>query len=215
VWVAHSLGTVISYNVLSALFHKGLEIDKTGDAEQKAGVELFRNALCRFVTMGSPLDKVAFLFKDKSIRPWPDSKRRALVRAGEQLESSDPSETEWWINFYHVLDPVSGSLGSPFICGNQPPSNQHIHTCVIPGYAHVAYWTDPSTLRFILGRTYGSSFLKDQEFKPWSPLVLGFLAAIGYFIWAGILFGLAYSVYRWGPEVLREIFKALLKWVTG
>ena len=165
VWVAHSLGTVINYNVFSALFHKGLEIDTTGDDEQKAGVELFRNALCRFVTMGSPLDKVAFLFKDKSIRPWPDSKRRALVRAGEKLENSDPSETEWWINFYHVFDPVSGSLGNPFICGNQPPSNLHIHSCVIPGYAHVAYWADPSTLRCV---ELVQVFRSVRGVQPWS-----------------------------------------------
>ncbi len=82
VWVAHSLGTVISYNVLSALLHKAEDIKSSGDAKQKAGVALFRRALCRFVTMGSPLDKVAFLYRDESLRPWPGERHRELLVDG-------------------------------------------------------------------------------------------------------------------------------------
>lgn len=215
VWVAHSLGTVISYNVLSALFHKAGELDGSGDVEQKAGVELFRQALCRFVTMGSPLDKVAFLFKHESLRPWPDASRRALLVDGETLSSKEPAETEWWINFYHVLDPVSGALENPFICGNQSPSNIHIRSGLIPGLAHVAYWTDPATLRFILGRAYGTGILHDKEYRPWPPWVLSALAVMGYFTWATTLFGAVYALYRWGPDLLREVGKATLKWITS
>jgi len=217
VWVAHSLGTVISYNVLSALFHKADEIERAGDDEQKKGRALFRNALTRFVTMGSPLDKVAFLFKEESLRPWPWPKdgRRAMLKGGEFLESNDPATTEWWVNFYHVLDPVSGALESPFICGNQPPSNIHIRSGLMPGMAHVAYWKDPTTLRFILGRTFGPSYLKDKEYRPWPHAVLSGLAAMGYLTWAAILFGAVYALYRWGPYLLREMGKAALKWITG
>lgn len=215
VWVAHSLGTVISYNVLSALFHRAAELERTGDDEQQAGTALFRRALSRFVTLGSPLDKVAFLFKHKSLRPWPTLQRRALLMDGETLFSKEPTETEWWVNFYHVLDPVSGALESPYICGNQPPSNIHIRSGFIPGLAHVAYWKDRTTLRFILGRTFGSAHLKDKEFRPWPPVVLSALAAIGYFTWAGILFGAVCALYRWTPELLRVIGKAAVQWLTG
>lgn len=73
VWVAHSLGTVISYKLLSDLLHRAAALEQNGDREQKAGVRRFRKALRRFVTMGSPLDKVAFLFGKRSLRPWPRS----------------------------------------------------------------------------------------------------------------------------------------------
>lgn len=216
VWVAHSLGTIISYNVLSALFHKAEAIESSGDAGQKAGVARFRQTLSRFVTMGSPLDKVAFLFKGESLRPWPSKQHRELLKAGETLkEGQGPEETEWWINFYHVLDPVSGALNSPFICGDQPPSNLHIRSGFIPGLAHVAYWTDSTTLRFILGRTYGAEYLKDAEYRPWSPSALTGLAVLGYFTWAVVLIGFLYVLYAFGPAILRWAGKAALAWLTG
>ena len=240
VWVAHSLGTVISYNVLSALLHKAGELERTGDDEQQAGVRLFRRSLCRFVTMGSPLDKVAFLFRE-SLRPWPrpskgpvntgeppggpkGKQRRAWFAGGEEVTrkvpaEKDPAETEWWINFYHVLDPVSGALGSPFICGDQPPLNIHISSSLIPGLAHVAYWKDARTLRFILGRTYGKDLLRDKQYRLWPPWVLTALAAAGYFVWTiilfGILLGAAYALYRYGPVLLRVVGKAVLNWITA
>jgi len=221
VWVAHSLGTVISYNVLSALFHKAATLDVAGDDEQKKGIALFRSALTRFVTMGSPLDKVAFLYKQESLHPWPlpADGRRALINGGEFLTSKDPATTEWWVNFYHVFDPVSGALESPFICGNQPPSNLHIRAGWVPGLAHVAYWNDRTTLRFILGRTYGASYLQDQEYRPRSPTALSALAALGYITWTAILFGTVggggYLLYRFGPNLLRAIGSAVLKWIAG
>jgi hypothetical protein len=215
VWVAHSLGTVISYNVLSALFSKAAEIEQRGDAEQKEGVSVFRHTLCRFVTMGSPLDKVAFLFKRKSLIPWPNPQRRSLLIDGETLADKDPAETEWWINFYHVLDPASGALDSPFICGAEPPSNIHIRSGFIPGFAHIAYWKDPSALRFILGRTFGPEYLRDKEYRPWSPTLLSALAGMAYFTWAAVLFSAVYGICRWGPDLLRESLRWGFRWITG
>lgn len=205
VWVAHSLGTVISYNVLSDLFHRAASLEQSGDTVQQEGVRRFRKTLVRFVTLGSPLDKVAFLFKDQSLTPWPAGPRRAFVIDGETLKKDDPPETrEWWINFYHVLDPVSGPLSNPLICGEQPPSNFHIKSGLIPGAVHLAYWLDGSTLRFILGRAYGAKHLQDQEYKPWAPLILGVLALVSYVVYAGLLLGGAYAVIRWGPALLMK-----------
>ncbi len=219
IWVAHSLGTVISYNVLSALFHKAEQIEHVGDEEQRAGVARFRRRLSRFVTMGSPLDKVAFLFGDESLRPWPGTKHRALLVDGETLESKDPAETEWWVNFYSVFDPISGPLVSPFICGEQVPSNIHARSGWVPGLAHTAYWKDSSILRFILGRTYGTRFLRDKEYRPWPRRVLGVLAAVGYIVWTILLFGIpvgaGYAIYRWGPELLRALGAGVTRWIMG
>jgi hypothetical protein len=71
IWVAHSLGSVISYNVLSDLFQRADDLDRIGTREQKQGVQKFRDALRRFVTIGSPLDKIAFLLGRDALRPWP------------------------------------------------------------------------------------------------------------------------------------------------
>ena len=212
IWVAHSLGTVISYNVLSALFHRARNIEQEGDQEQRHGVECFRSRLARFVTMGSPLDKVAFLFKEKSpLRPWPRESREALLLKGERIqEAGKPEEWEWWINFYHVLDPISGALQNPDICGADPPSNYHIRSGILPGLAHVAYWTDRTALRFILGRTYGAEFLRDREIRPWQPSFLALLAILGYLVWAGLLFLAVWALYHYWPIIARALANALL-----
>ena len=70
IWVAHSLGSVVSYNVLSDLLYRADQILKTGSAQQKAGANKFYNSLRRFVTIGSPLDKIAILFGTDVLRPW-------------------------------------------------------------------------------------------------------------------------------------------------
>lgn len=208
VWVAHSLGTVISYNVLSDLFQRVSELEGNGDSEQKKGVEHFKKALRRFVTMGSPLDKVAFLFGD-SLKPWPKGSRRALINGGETLEKNQPEEQrEWWINFYHVLDPVSDGISSPILCDKEPPANFHISPWRIPGLAHLAYWKDKKTLRFILGRTYGKTYLHDKEYRPLSPMILTLLDVFGYIVWALFLIGLPYAIIRWSPDII----KLILRW---
>ena len=206
VWVAHSLGTVISYNVLSDLFHRAAQIDRTGDREQKAGVARFRATLRRFVTLGSPLDKVAFLFGTKSLRPWPGLPRSDLLKGGERLRGEDDDPlTEWWINFHHVLDPVSGSLTSQLICGSRPPLNLlsgFSASGLVPGLAHVHYWADaPRTLRYILGRTYGHEYLPDREFRPFNPLQRWFLVAVGYFVWLALLVGGAWAIVKYAPAI--------------
>jgi hypothetical protein len=233
VWVAHSLGTVISYNVLSALFHKAKNLETEGNDVQKAGVTRFRGALHRFVTMGSPLNKVAFLFNRDSLCPWPnteqqsssgdDATRRGLLDGGEAVENdgqkaNDPAMTEWWVNFYDVFDPVSGALVSPIICGSQPPLNIHIRTAWsawIPGFAHLAYWTDPTALRFILARTYGPKFLRDRKYRQQSFWSLYTLGIMGYFVWATILGGIVVALFRFGPHLLREASKMAWKWILG
>ena len=184
VWVSHSLGSVISYNVLSDLFKRAREIGKTGTAPQKKGVKKFRATLKRFVTMGSPLDKIAFLFGDKSLRPMPEKGRVELLDAGEKFDDKNPAEKrEWWFNFYHFGDPVSGALSNPYICGADPPTNVHIEKWHIPGFSHTSYWRDITTLRFILTRTYGTDSLPDQKFERQDVDELARLALWGNVLW--------------------------------
>lgn len=171
VWVAHSLGTVVSYNVLSDLFRRAAAVEKTGDDSRKSGAKKFRDSLRRFITLGSPPDKFAFLFPE-ALGVWPTHERSSLLDGGDTFadgSGQDAGDTkggsrEWWINFYHVLDPVSGALNSQRICGGNPPANIHTDcksTALVPGLAHVSYWSAISVLRLILGRTYGRADLRD------------------------------------------------------
>lgn len=196
VWVAHSLGTVISYNVLSDLFHRAAELERAGDKEQREGVSRFRRALRRFVTLGSPLQTIALLFGKEVLRPWPDGNRRALLLGGEIFEEGQTWESsEWWANFYHVLDPISAPVVSELICGKEQPSNYLLRSrprlwlraAFLPGWAHVDYWTDGETLRYILGRTYGREYLYDQQYHPWPLAVKIVISALGKSFWSIVL----------------------------
>lgn len=218
VWVAHSLGTIISYNVLSDLFQRAAEIRKSGDKIQKAGVEKFRKALCRFITMGSPLDKFACLFK-KALRPWPEQSRTELLDdTGDTFKiPSGRNRKEWWINFYDVLDPVSGALENPIICGEISPLNIHSRLkslALIPGMAHSSYWSDMKVLRFVLGRTYGKDYIHDRPVKLTSSKMQSIYAVIGTVAWVIILYGIPILLIIYYKEIADVIWN-YFKYYTG
>lgn len=217
IWVSHSLGTVVSYNVLSDLFHRAAEMEQDGTDEQKRGVNKFRQTLRRFITMGSPLEKIAFLFGDGALRPWPNVDRQELIQGGELLpptksQNKKPNpdkalEGEWWVNFYNIFDPVSGVLRNKMICGSTPPMNLLSKTrllSLIPGMAHAHYWTDiHRTQRFILSRAFGPFFLRDKSVKPYAPWVRLLLSIAGIIFWMGLIFLLPWAVFKFSPELIR------------
>jgi len=206
VWVSHSLGTVISYNVLSDLFRHAAELEKTGDQKQRHGIKLFRHRLRRFVTLGSPLDKFAFLFEG-ALRPWPKGSRSKLLEEGTgdtveaekgKKDKKSVKPVEWWVNFFHVLDPVSGVLRNFRIKGgkDQPdPINIQLRGLIkIPGAVHVAYWNDRDVLRYILGRTYGTAHARDRDaprYVRWKVLLNAYA---GFLIWAALIVGSAGAI---------------------
>ena len=151
------------------------------------------------------MDKIAFLFKDNTLRPWPSGKdgniqRRSLLKTDGEFDKTEKDKSEnhkkgeWWINFYHVLDPVSGSLSAKFICGDNPPYNYHLTSGWIPAWTHAAYWKDKRMLRFILGRAYGSDYLEDKYFKPWPGFLKILLAIISYLFWGALLLSIIYAL---------------------
>jgi len=180
IWAAHSLGSVVSYNVLSDLFERADQLSKSGTPRQKVGVTKFYNSLHRFVTIGSPLDKIAVLFGTSVIRPW-----QTLF---------PKSSKNWWVNFYHVLDPVSGPLSNPLICKAQKPLNDHIGFWAIPGLAHIKYWKDKITLRYLLSRLYGKAVLNVESPESRSPLTVKIFAIIGYCVWLALTFGFLWII---------------------
>ena len=219
VWVAHSLGTVVSYNVLSDLFRRAGQLEGSGDDAQKQGVCKFRNSLCRFVTMGSPLNKFAVLFPN-ALRPWHTHDRPALLVGGDKTtgcpagkaDDKESGAREWWINFYHVLDPVSGALYDPLICGATMPVNIHTNwrsAALVPGVAHTSYWNAMRVSRFILARTYGRAYLPDQGVERQSLEQQTWFAIVGYLVWAVLMFGGIVCLFIFRADILRALWTAL------
>ncbi|MCX6834656.1 MAG: hypothetical protein NTW07_05905, partial [candidate division Zixibacteria bacterium] len=207
IWVSHSLGTVISYNVLSDLLHEAVSMEESGDEQQKEGVDYLRNRLTRFVTLGSPLDKIAVLFDTGVLRPLPVQTRKDFFKNADDITVGYFwEEKDWWINFYHVLDPVSGALNNKLICSGKTPANLHTRSCIIPGVAHTSYWKDRATLRFILSRAYGRKRLPDKALVRWPTSLLTLLAAGSYVVWAVIMIAGIAIMLTWGWQFLLSTY---------
>jgi len=198
-WVAHSLGSVISYNVLSDIFAHADDLAQNGDEEQKDGVNKFWDSLQRFITIGSPLDKIAVLFGNKVLRIWP---RRMFTESKEEkIEANKGDRTflqNWWLNYYHFLDPVSGALSNDIICpANQKPNNYHLRNLFrLPGLAHVAYWKDKTFLSYLLSRFFGKERVTHKRKKAFHPLVLALIASTAYLIWIILIAGILYGIWQ-------------------
>jgi hypothetical protein len=188
--------------VLSDLFARASDLESSGDDLQKEGVQRFRSSLRRFVTMGSPLDKIAFLFGADALRPWTEADRLCFwdhsrfedVKARIQ---SGKNNIDWWVNFYHVLDPISGALSNKDVCAGRPPRNFHTSFWRLPGLAHISYWGDTLPLRYILGRIFRRKFLRDKPFRPQKAILLTLYAIVGYFVWAGVIVGAVYLIVKY------------------
>ena len=125
----HSLGTAIGFDTLNALLRSSPEM---------AG------RISAFLTLGSPLDKAAFLFRTDSGTGL--SVRTQLLGAFQPMISDQAlRERVPWVNFYSGLDPISGSIEY-----YDPPSrgmdwkgrvvNVVDRRASIPMEAHTQYW---------------------------------------------------------------------------
>jgi hypothetical protein len=142
-WIAHSLGSVVSYNVISDILARCEEL--RGQKKRLRDVDRVERALHRFVTIGSPLEKIACLYPTV-LRPWPQQAVERLTRGNTR---------RWWTNFFHILDPVSGILLSEKFFPNVV--TLHSKLARLPLLAHTAYWRDVPILSYVLSRTYGKS----------------------------------------------------------
>ena len=198
-WVAHSLGSVISYNVLSDMFNKADYLTINGDDEQKEGVDRFWDSLQRFITIGSPLDKIAVLFGGNVIRPWP---KRMYIEDNEDMRKHGNDlksfRNNWWLNYYHFLDPVSGALSNKMICPiKQMPNNYHLKNIFrFPGLAHVAYWKDKTFLGYLLSRFFGRVRLEHKRRKSFPRIVIAFLGFSSHLLWLALILGAIYGIYN-------------------
>jgi len=172
-WVAHSLGTIISFNVIGDLLRKCIEIRKDADSpdyEQRlAATRKVEKALARFVTLGSPLDKIVFLCAESSsphhntvLRRWPHEYLPGGARDIRFLHGhvrSVDADGFWWLNGFYGSDPISGPLGDVerlMGISKTDPLIRNISTLRWrpPFASHIKYWTDTGFVTKILEQTY-------------------------------------------------------------
>ena len=143
VLVGHSLGSVIAYDALNRII---LDMNTAGGmCPQQA------RKIAGLVTFGSPLDKVAFFFREHTPddayiqrqilahvygfknRPFPGDRHSVTIDNPLKHHLNRAR----WLNFYHLQDPVSGHLDAysvdrNILCGAQVDGASE---------AHKVYWT--------------------------------------------------------------------------
>ena len=138
--VGHSLGSVIAYDTLNSLnLRANLPNSRPLPLEKIKGL----------ITFGSPLDKIAFFFREHASRE--QYVRRQIM---EQLHSFRTKKFDFeanlavvnstitsilkgikWVNYYDMLDPVSGHLDFYDV-----DENKELLMHSEWGVAHTAYW---------------------------------------------------------------------------
>ncbi len=139
--VGHSLGSVLAYDTLNAL----LNLDNVLAKGDRRDVADRTRAL---ITMGSPLDKTAFLFRmqAKSNKDWI---REAMAASVQPLIVNYPDYRKMtfdWVNIWSPADIISGALNyydDPALIPNVAPCVQNRvdgQAWIEPIIAHTRYF---------------------------------------------------------------------------
>lgn len=164
VLAGHSLGSVISYDLLNRLLDEVRALDDAGPPGKSKKLEAKELERLRgLVTFGSPLDKIYYFFRtqvpaQQAVRGQILSFMHGFRRAPSgrsyggyefpRYEIPEPSRDFKWINVWAPADPVSGRLDFYQVAdrGNpDPTANQYQrpYPWYHWGHAHVRYWSDP------------------------------------------------------------------------
>lgn len=124
--MAHSLGSVVAYDVLNMLLRTDLPRGGTIDVAKRTRA---------LITFGSPLDKIAFLFSQHHASPT-----HVALAATVQPLVQMPQWRPQWINIYSRNDIISGNLDY-FDDGVQScVDNKQDPEASTPLAAHTEYW---------------------------------------------------------------------------
>jgi hypothetical protein len=143
--VGHSLGSVISYDLLNQLLLED-ELNEIEPGATSAGPLNIRNRTKLLLTFGSPLDKIAYLFR---IKKSTDELRDAAISAWQPMIRDYAFRPDHWLNIYSWMDLFSAPLH--FYDDPNNPANGDKRRVVntidwqawVPIVAHTAYWTNP------------------------------------------------------------------------
>ncbi len=149
VFVAHSLGTVLAYDTLNAIFN----MENASNPPNAPNDAVARTRA--LITFGSPLDKAAFIFRAQFNRDTKTGRIREMLACAIQPLITDykfrfdPAATPpgpRWINLWSPLDIISGDLVY-FDHAKLAPSPESMvmnivdPACTIPVAAHTQYWS--------------------------------------------------------------------------
>jgi hypothetical protein len=146
--VGHSLGSVVSYDVLNRLINEE-QLQTPGPSDVVRRTRLL-------LTFGSPLDKTAYVFSTQTGRINPI--REALAASTQPLIQDYRFRGMLWINLYSPWDIISGAL--KYYDKRGTPSPPAIRNLLDPDAttllaAHTEYWHNP-LLRRILAKALTS-----------------------------------------------------------
>jgi len=182
--VGHSLGTSVAYDSILSAVH----VNRATNPQAPTFGQIDFSKLSHFVTLGSPIDKIAYFFESFRTRERRyrkiynefrgDIGTAPFTRAAGQLKVH-------WINVWDRLDIISGSVESPApdtIHENRKAlplimvDNVHVNNMAYmnPGAAHNAYFDNAKAVEIlsevILDNrgaydTHNLKFMKDQGNK--------------------------------------------------
>ncbi len=142
--VGHSLGSVISYDVLNLLLVEDEVADEKAAASGKKADSLrVQERTKLLLTFGSPLDKAAFLFRTKG---GTDELREAAAANWQPLIRDYAFRPDSWVNIYSWMDIISGNLHfyddpeNPAHGAGRRIDNQCDYEALLPLAAHIEYW---------------------------------------------------------------------------
>ncbi len=195
-WVAHSLGTVISYNVISDILHRSAGF--RARAEKLPACEAIERGLGGFVTIGSPLDKISFLYGQEVLRPWPPE----YLPGGALDLWRNKDGGGFWQNFHYTSDPISGPLDAfRDAAGRNLVTNYHTRGRRLWGLSHVLYWSDQLILARILRVAFGD-LVSHRALRLRSPAMqrISLLLSFGFLRLAApaVVLSLLYLAYALG-----------------
>jgi hypothetical protein len=137
--VGHSLGSVVTYDVLNRLINQ----DELRRAAGGRVDEVARRTRL-LLTFGSPLDKTAFLFATQT--PRLSRAREALATTVQPLIQSYDFRVMRWVNLYSPWDIISGALNYYDVPGTPVPpavDNRLDPEATTLLGAHTEYWDNP------------------------------------------------------------------------
>jgi hypothetical protein len=154
--VAHSLGSVVSYDCLNALINEDLMAPASGKADIVDRTMLL-------LTFGSPLDKTAFVFQTQA--GGAGATLHNLAMANQPLIQDYAHRRFRWRNIWSRKDIISGSLD--FYDDPQNPlylahriRNEEDGAADVPLLAHTQYWGNPLLFKrlhsaIVYAKTFG------------------------------------------------------------
>jgi hypothetical protein len=143
--IGHSLGSVIAYDTLNRLIND----DLAGKPGRRLDVV---ERTCLLLTVGSPLDKTAYLF---GVQREPTNGRDALAATIQPLIQHPAYRPARWINIHSRWDPISGAIEFYDPLPGRGDPDRNVVNLIDPDattlfVAHLEYWRGPLLYQTLL-----------------------------------------------------------------